>query len=332
MCTIQGYYGEGDSYLIDGVLDPQTADRAFEELRTGIPWSSMQHRGGDIPRLICVQGKYQKVRLRKHGDSPEEEEEELVYPLYRHPADTQLACGEFSPAVAQLAQELSRALQRAVGGVEYEFNHVLVQYYRTGLDLITEHADKTIDVRDGSCIANLSLGARRNMTLRTKDKRVGAEAGRRKEQQTLAQRVSETVPLAHNSVFVLGLQTNTKWVHGIRADKTAGGGCRGDTQNKAGDRQGTEILPAVSEEGGRISLTFRSIGTFVTTDNKWILGSGAKAGAGASSSGDVVDAWPVVYGASGAEYDALFHNFSTENKGTTLTRAEVYGAGSNVLF
>jgi alkylated DNA repair dioxygenase AlkB len=45
---------------------------------------------------------------------------------------------------------------------------VLIQLYRTGADYISEHSDKTIDVVRGSFIVNLSLGARRTMTLRTK--------------------------------------------------------------------------------------------------------------------------------------------------------------------
>jgi alkylated DNA repair dioxygenase AlkB len=41
------------------------------------------------------------------------------------------------------------------------FNHVLIQYYRTGNDYISEHSDKTIDVVQGSKIVNVSLGAQR---------------------------------------------------------------------------------------------------------------------------------------------------------------------------
>jgi alkylated DNA repair dioxygenase AlkB len=42
---------------------------------------------------------------------------------------------------------------------------VLIQLYRTGADYISEHSDKTIDVVRGSRIVNVSLGARRTMTL-----------------------------------------------------------------------------------------------------------------------------------------------------------------------
>jgi hypothetical protein len=42
------------------------------------------------------------------------------------------------------------------------------QWHRTGTDYISEQSDKTIDVVHSSRIVNLSLGARRTMTLRTK--------------------------------------------------------------------------------------------------------------------------------------------------------------------
>ena len=45
--------------------------------------------------------------------------------------------------------------------LQHPVNHVLIQYYRTGNDYISEHSDKTIDVIRGSKIVNVSLGAER---------------------------------------------------------------------------------------------------------------------------------------------------------------------------
>jgi alkylated DNA repair dioxygenase AlkB len=39
-----------------------------------------------------------------------------------------------------------------------DFNHVLIQFYRSGLDYIKEHADKSLDVSVDSPIVNFSLG------------------------------------------------------------------------------------------------------------------------------------------------------------------------------
>lgn len=45
--------------------------------------------------------------------------------------------------------------------LRHPVNHVLIQYYRTGNDYISEHSDKTIDVVQDSKIVNVSLGAER---------------------------------------------------------------------------------------------------------------------------------------------------------------------------
>jgi alkylated DNA repair dioxygenase AlkB len=96
------------------------------------------------------------------------------------------------------------AVSERLGG--QRLNHALIQWYRSGHDHIGEHADKTLDVRAGSVIVNVSFGATRCMVLRTKDR---DEATRR----------IERVELPHNSLFVLGLETNRKWKHEINPDK-----------------------------------------------------------------------------------------------------------------
>lgn len=45
--------------------------------------------------------------------------------------------------------------------LQHPVNHVLIQYYRSGNDYISEHSDKTIDVVRDSKIVNVSLGAER---------------------------------------------------------------------------------------------------------------------------------------------------------------------------
>ena len=51
--------------------------------------------------------------------------------------------------------------QRVEEILKHPVNHVLIQYYRSGNDYISEHSDKTIDVVRGSNIVNVSLGAER---------------------------------------------------------------------------------------------------------------------------------------------------------------------------
>jgi hypothetical protein len=124
---------------------------------------------------------------------------------------------------------------------------VLIQLYPTGADYISEHSDKTIDVVRGSRIVNLSLGARRTMTLRTKKDVTGNEQGGDNGDATGVQRTTQRVPLPNNSLFVMGLETNARWMHSVHTDKRP------------------ENTKDPVERGPRISLrlTFRHIGTFL---------------------------------------------------------------------
>ncbi|KAH9943603.1 hypothetical protein B0H21DRAFT_892734 [Amylocystis lapponica] len=209
--------GEGDTYLLLDLLPPNLAEVAFDRVLQEVQWHTMYHRGGEVPRLVAVQGQ-----VAVDGS----------HPIYRHPADESPPLQPFSPAVALIRQHVERALQHPV-------NHALLQLYRTGADYISEHADKTVDVVRGASIVNVSLGAPRTMTLRTKK-----DAARR------APRRTQRVPLPHNSMFVLGPRTNARWMHAVRRD-----------------------LPAA--DAARISLTFRHIGTFLACDAARIWGQGA---------------------------------------------------------
>ena len=102
---------------------------------------------------------------------------------------------------------------------------------------------------------NVSLGAQRVMTLRTK------RASHSQPADGGTVRQSQRIELPHNSVFVLGPQTNRRWLHGVRADKRP-------AQEKTEEE--------LSFGGERISITFRQIGTFMHEKRGRIWGSGAK--------------------------------------------------------
>jgi len=121
-----------------------------------------------------------------------------------------------------------------------QFNHALIQLYRDGTDCIKEHADKTLDIEKGSKIVTYSIGARRVMVLRPKSK--GSS--------------STKIPLPNNSALTLPLDVNTTHLHSIKQDK-----------RRAEEREEAELGP-------RISITFRSIATFVNRDGA-LSGQGA---------------------------------------------------------
>jgi len=297
--------GEGDTYLVENVLPPELAEVVFEKLIKEVAWNVMHHRGGEVPRLVAVQGE-----IDASGN----------YPIYRHPADESPPLLAFSPTVSAIRAHVEHTLKHPV-------NHVLIQLYRTGADYISEHSDKTIDVVRGSRIVNLSLGARRTMTLRTKKDVTGNEQvgdgddGDHGGAATASgvQRTTQRVPLPNNSLFVMGLETNARWMHSVHTDKRP------------------EKTKDPAERGPRISLTFRHIGTFLTLLSpspsshagqdqaqvqQHIFGQGATGKTRA-------EARPVVHG--GEEADRLLAAFGAENHQSEFDWEKAYGEEFDVL-
>ena len=230
--------------------------------------------------------------------------------------------------------------------LQHPVNHVLIQLYRTGADYISEHSDKTIDVVRGSRIVNVSLGARRTMTLKTKkDATAAAAAGMGtggSEQQgergenaldgngdgdgsggagvAAMRRTTQRIPLPHNSLFVMGLATNARWMHSVHTDKRP------------------EETKDPAERGPRVSLTFRHIGTFLTPLSPSSLG-GQGQGQGKSrqqlifgqgATGKTrAEARPVVRGGEAAEW--LLAAFGAENHQSDFDWEKEYGKGFDVL-
>ncbi|KAI0354516.1 hypothetical protein OH77DRAFT_1426110 [Trametes cingulata] len=278
--------GEGDSSVIYDFLPPDLAETAFDNLLKEVKWNKMMHRGGEVPRVVAVEGS-----ILEDGS----------YPVYRHPADESPPLLPFSLTVERIRQHVEEALHEPV-------NHVLIQHYRSGADYISEHSDKTIDVVRGSKIVNVSLGAQRVMTLRTKkDALADPQADLDAPDSSSKKRTVQRVPLPHNSMFVMGLETNAKWMHSIRTDK-----------RPTCEKTAAELY----KNGERISLTFRTIGTFLTRDESHIYGQGAK--------GKTRDqARPVVRG--GEEAERLLAAFGAENHQSDFDWDSQYGEGFDVL-
>ena len=232
--------------------------------------------------------------------------------MYRHPADESPALLPFSPTIAQIRTHVERAIGHPV-------NHVLIQWYRSGADYISEHSDKTVDIVRGSKIVNVSLGAQRVMTLRRKrdpasasPPSANADNNTESEDDTAPHtpgtpREHQRVPLPHNSMFVLGPQTNEAWMHAVRTDKRPS-----STKSAAENAFG----------GERISLTFRHIGTFLSADQTRIWGQGAK-GKTREEAGAVVRA--------GEQAERLIAAFGEENHRSVFEWERWYGEGFDVV-
>ncbi|KAK1223264.1 hypothetical protein PQX77_013852 [Marasmius sp. AFHP31] len=280
--------GAGDSYLVENLLGEDLLKEIFQKVKDEVKWDVMYHRGGEVPRLVAVQG---------------ESTADGSFPIYRHPSDESPPLYDFTPAVTIIRERVEQVIQHPV-------NHVLIQYYRSGKDYISEHSDKTIDIVKGSNIVNVSLGAQRVMTLRQKKDQLtpeSAPSGPNPQEGPGPSRVSQRIPLPHGSMLVMGLETNKTWLHGINHDNRPLS-VKSDAEK--------------AEDCGRISLTFRHIGTFLTDDQKQIFGQGAT-GKTREEARDVVN------GEQAGE--ELICAFGRENHDSTFDWDEWYGPGFDVV-
>ena len=166
---------------------------------------------------------------------------------------------------------------------------------------------------------NVSLGAQRVMTLRLKKDKIAKAAESSSGEQASSPstepsknaagtpRLAQRIPLPHNSMFVMGLETNAKWLHGINHDNRP---------------LNTKSPEEKVKGGGRISLTFRHIGTFLNKDESLIWGQGAK---GKTKE----QAGPVVY--DKRQIRRIIHAFGNENQQSEFNWENAYGVGFDVL-
>ncbi len=268
-----GGLGAGDSAIHYGVLSPELAATALATLGREIPWRTMHHRGGVVPRELSIQGSVDAG----------------VEPLYRHPADEQPALTPWTPTADAIRREVSALLGQPL-------NHGLIQRYPDGQSFINPHADKTLDVARGTAIVNLSLGASRTLLLRPKGRDRDGELRR--------------ITLPHNSLFVLGWETNRRFVHGIRHDR------RADAEKRADE---------LAAGGLRISLTLRTIATFRRLRDGRLFGQGARA----KTEAELLQRPPSADALE--EATAMLEAFGQENRDPDFAWQDHYGAGFDAL-
>ena len=138
------------------------------------------------------------------------------------------------------------------------------------------------------------------MTLRTKKSKHGTDSSMTRQTQR--------VRMPHNSIFVLGPQTNREWLHGVRADKRP-------ATEKTDDEK--------AFEGERISITFRQIGTFMNKKEKTIWGSGAKSKSRQTAS--------KISTKDNAQMEAMIIAFGRENHNADFDWDVDYGSGFDVI-
>ena len=276
--SISSAYGSGDSYLISDVIPKMATEGLLERLQEEVEFHSINHRGGAIPRLFALQGE---VLTSRDGGS----DDDRWIPVYRHPIDNEPPLLPWTPLVHTIKTHVEACLQ-----YKYTFNHVLIQLYRDGRDHISEHSDKTLDIEKDSVIVNYSLGAQRQLVLKSKAKKDMMKKD--SDDDGIDDGIvyhREKITLLSNSMFVLGWNTNKHYLHSIKQDK------RNDDMKED------------CERGVRISLTFRVIATFTNIGTKELRGQGVRHRS--DGKGEYRD-----YLEAGALSEALLYAFSNENK------------------
>ena len=143
------------------------------------------------------------------------------------------------------------------------------------------------------------------MTLRTK--KVAPAPASDTEPSFLA-RQSQRIQLPHNSVFVLGPQTNRVWLHGIRPDRR---------------RSVERSIEEKAYGGERISITFRQIATFTDPSTRKIWGQGARSKTRETAG--------LISTYNNTEMEAMIIAFGKENHQPDFDWAAEYGNGFDVV-
>jgi alkylated DNA repair dioxygenase AlkB len=222
-------------------------------------------------------------------------------PVYRHPTDVQPALTNWTPTVLEIKDYINHRIGQNV-------NHVLIQLYRSGNDNIGPHSDKTLDITRGTAILTLSLGATRTLILRPK-------TGNQESTSTI--RNTHKIPLPSNSLFTLGSETNAQYLHSIKADK-----------RRHCEKSQEELLCS----GQRISLTFRSISTYLDRKTGNLIGQGAPNIASTSSGGAAKnDDCCMDDHITASERNQMINAFSAENNQISFDWDLHYGEGFRTM-
>ena len=279
--------GEGDSGLYLNVLPDNEAEEIFTKLKDEVLWGRMRNKTKCVQRLVAIQGSISS----SNGLD--------VEPLYRHPADEQPPLHPWTESVDKIRNVIQSNILK-----NQPLNHCLIQLYRSGKDLISEHADKTLDIKKGTFIVNYSSGASRVMVLRSKD------PIRKEGDKNIYQIQKVTLP--HNSVFILGWETNLKWKHAINQDK------RIDVLKRPDE---------LAYDTQRISLTFRHVDTFLREDGKIFGQGGIYKSEDELKDGKEEPSQDEQY----QESLRLLKAFSAENRESDFNWEEHYGKGFDIL-
>ncbi|KAL9187681.1 hypothetical protein ACHAXT_006059 [Thalassiosira profunda] len=175
-----------------------------------------------------------------------------IVPIYRYPGNysgLEWPTHHWSPTTLAVKKAVEEALQPLY--VQH-MNHCVTNLYRDGTDKIDRHSDKDLDLNREGVIVSVSLGAKRVMEVR--DRQYPHDVAH--------------VELPPNSMFVLGPYTNARFTHAILPSKESHEEDIGHSRrvsffcSKPQEHLSSNAVCSVGE-GGRVSLTFRDVRTFL---------------------------------------------------------------------
>jgi len=187
--------------------------------------------------------------------------EKSIIPIYRYPGNysgTEWPTHSWSSTSLTIKQSVEEALQPLY---IQSMNHCVTNLYRSGSDRIDHHSDKDLDLNRCGVIVSISLGCTRIMEL--KDRIYPHDVTR--------------IELPSNSMFVLGPYTNARFTHAVLPKKVTFS--ESNLVSLVGEDKDTKKASSLNprcsiEGGGRISLTFRDVRTFLDIKTQRLFGQG----------------------------------------------------------
>jgi alkylated DNA repair dioxygenase AlkB len=166
---------DGELFLDESFLSIAQADHLLELLLSELPWRhdeiSVYGKTHLMPRQHCFQS-----------------ENPLIYQY----SGLTITAEPYHPKVLQLKRYLE-----AVTGLE--FNAVLINLYRDGLDKMGWHSDDEAELGHNPSIASISLGAKRSFKLRHKAKTAS----------------DINLELGHGSLLLMAGELQRYWQHAL---------------------------------------------------------------------------------------------------------------------
>jgi serine/threonine protein kinase/nicotinamidase-related amidase len=247
-------FGAGDVFIAKNFLDKQSLADLMTHLQQEIQWFQLKHlvHNTCFPRLTSFQA------LIDDSDS------DGTLPIYRcadpQPWDNQYSTISFTPLIKKLKERIEE-----VTGETYNWCRMLQYREDKEDDGMGFHSDKYLDIATGSNIVSFSIGQSRDYLLRLKKGVEINEAIRLNPLSSSSSSSSATkiqkISLSHNTLLLLGPQTNMHYLHAIAKERQ---GHSGASRRKSKASQASGV--SEEEENGlfdcRISITFRKIATF----------------------------------------------------------------------